>query len=180
VTIHLCGLPEGVHDISRCHGRTSRPCSLLGLAPGGVYRADDVTVAAGALLPHRFTLTCDRLPGPSAVSLCCTYPSGRPNLALASTLLCGVPTFLDDAARIAAVTRPPHYRNIESKVSPSDRGQTRVLVNFYRRHVGKSSRERNGQCVISRLVRARCRCRSLLLASAGRKNCEFRFRQGRQ
>ncbi len=32
--------------------------SLLGFAPGGVYRASQVTLAAGALLPHRFTLTC--------------------------------------------------------------------------------------------------------------------------
>ena len=31
--------------------------SLFGLAPGGVYRAGLVTQAAGALLPHRFTLT---------------------------------------------------------------------------------------------------------------------------
>jgi hypothetical protein len=47
--------------------------------------------------------------GPSAVSLCCTDPSGRPDLALASTLPCGVPTFLDAAARSTAVTRPPHH-----------------------------------------------------------------------
>ena len=31
---------------------------LSGLAPGGVYRAARVTPGAGALLPHRFTLTC--------------------------------------------------------------------------------------------------------------------------
>ena len=30
---------------------------LFGLAPGGVYRAPDVTTGTGALLPHRFTLT---------------------------------------------------------------------------------------------------------------------------
>ena len=30
---------------------------LLGLASGGVYRAGSVTRSAGALLPHRFTLT---------------------------------------------------------------------------------------------------------------------------
>ena len=30
---------------------------LFGLAPGGVYQASPVTRAAGALLPHRFTLT---------------------------------------------------------------------------------------------------------------------------
>jgi len=28
-------------------------------------------------------------------ALCCTDPSGRPDLAHASILLCGVPTFLD-------------------------------------------------------------------------------------
>jgi len=39
------------------------PCgraSLFGLAPGGVYRAPDVTTGTGALLPHRFTLTSAR------------------------------------------------------------------------------------------------------------------------
>ena len=47
--------------VSERDARTNGPfCPLLGLAPGGVYRADDVAVAAGALLPHRFTLTCDR------------------------------------------------------------------------------------------------------------------------
>jgi hypothetical protein len=38
--------------------RTSSPSPTLGLAPGGVYRAGGVTPAAGALLPHLFTLTC--------------------------------------------------------------------------------------------------------------------------
>src|SRR5581483_1827849 len=37
--------------------RTGSP-SLFGLAPGGVCRAARVTPGAGALLPHRFTLTC--------------------------------------------------------------------------------------------------------------------------
>ena len=32
-------------------------CSLFGLAPGGVYLARRITSSAGALLPHRFTLT---------------------------------------------------------------------------------------------------------------------------
>ena len=83
--------------------RTGRPCLLLGLAPDGVCRAARVAPDAGALLPHRFTLTCGRSPGPSAVSLCCTDPSGRPDLALASTLPCGVPTFLD----VTSTPRPP-------------------------------------------------------------------------
>ncbi len=35
-----------------------RPASLLfGLAPSGVYQANQVTSVAGELLPHRFTLT---------------------------------------------------------------------------------------------------------------------------
>jgi hypothetical protein len=38
--------------------RASSPFPTLGLAPGGVYRAGGVTPAAGALLPHPFTLTC--------------------------------------------------------------------------------------------------------------------------
>ena len=35
-------------------------CSLFGFAPGGVCRAGRVTSTAGALLPHRFTLTARR------------------------------------------------------------------------------------------------------------------------
>ena len=35
----------------------TEPSSLFGLAPGGVYLASQVTLAAGALLPHHFTLT---------------------------------------------------------------------------------------------------------------------------
>jgi hypothetical protein len=31
--------------------------SLFNLAPSGVYQADQVTLASGELLPHRFTLT---------------------------------------------------------------------------------------------------------------------------
>ena len=53
--------------------------ALLGLAPGGVCRASRVTPAAGALLPHRFTLTAaarrrgpNRRPRRSA--FCCTFP----------------------------------------------------------------------------------------------------------
>ena len=38
--------------------RASNPSPTLGLAPGGVYRATEVTLGAGALLPHPFTLTC--------------------------------------------------------------------------------------------------------------------------
>ena len=53
VIIHLCGLPEGCP----C-GRTSSSRPLLDLASNGVYLAAEITSDAGALLPHRFTLTC--------------------------------------------------------------------------------------------------------------------------
>lgn len=62
-------LPHASSDLTRRH-RASNPyptcshtrgksgiASLFGLAPGGVYRAPDVTTGTGALLPHRFTLT---------------------------------------------------------------------------------------------------------------------------
>jgi hypothetical protein len=49
VAIHLSGLPGDI-------GRAGRP--TLDLAPGGVCRAARVTPDAGALLPHRCTLTC--------------------------------------------------------------------------------------------------------------------------
>ena len=76
VTIHLgrrlpdgsCGLPGG-----RTHGRAVLP--LFGLAPGGVCRATRVTPGAGALLPHRFTLTCApaRSRRHRRSALCCTF-----------------------------------------------------------------------------------------------------------
>src|SRR6476660_3358515 len=70
--------------------------------PGDVCRAAPVTRGAGALLPHRFTLTCARRP--SAVCFLWHFPAGRPDWPLASTLPCGAPTFLDT---IAVVPRPP-------------------------------------------------------------------------
>jgi len=56
----------------------AQPCTLFGLASDGVYQADRVTPAAGALLPHRFTLTTHRILADTAVRrsvLCCTFPS---------------------------------------------------------------------------------------------------------
>jgi hypothetical protein len=53
------------------HNEPDRLCSLFGLAPGGVCQARRVTSPAGALLPHRFTLT--RRSGRFA--FCCTFPS---------------------------------------------------------------------------------------------------------
>ena len=42
---------------TRTSNGTSRPFALLGLAPGGVCLAGDITAAAGGLLHRRFTLT---------------------------------------------------------------------------------------------------------------------------
>ena len=94
MTIHLRGLPGGC---PRGSGRAVQP--PFDLAPGGVCRADRVTPVAGALLPHRFTLTCAARRPPSAVCFLWHFPAGRPDWPLASTLPCGVPTFLDTEGR---------------------------------------------------------------------------------
>ncbi len=53
-----CGLPAGSGGLpSNACAKPGRPGLLLGLAPGGVYRAAQVTLGAGGLLHHRFTLT---------------------------------------------------------------------------------------------------------------------------
>jgi len=75
--------------IDRCRLR------LACLAPGGVYTAEVVTYPAGALLPHRFTLTWHQCAG--RFTFCCTNPAGHPGLPLTTTPLCGVRTFLDVA-----------------------------------------------------------------------------------
>src|SRR2546425_8710858 len=73
--------------------RAGNPIALLfGLAPGGVYRADAVTRAAGELLPHRFTLTVPLTR--RRFAFCGTGPWGCPPWRLASTLPCGARTFL--------------------------------------------------------------------------------------
>ena len=76
----------------------------LGLASGGVYRAIPVTRDAGALLPHRFTLTaCTQ----AAVCSLWHCPASRLGLPLAITLLCEVRTFLDPPAVPRNEPRPP-------------------------------------------------------------------------
>jgi len=54
-----CGLPAGSGEQPSiaCAGHRLAAAALLGLAPGGVYRATPVARGAGELLPHRFTLT---------------------------------------------------------------------------------------------------------------------------
>jgi hypothetical protein len=72
----------------------------LGLAPGGVYLATPVTRGAGGLLHHRFTLT-----SAVAKAVCFLWhcPASHLGLPLATTLPCGVRTFLDTTS----VPRPP-------------------------------------------------------------------------
>ena len=87
MAIHLSGLPGDI-------GRAGRP--TFDLAPSGVYKAARVAPGAGALLPHRCTLACDAPEGgPSAVCFLLHCPSSHLDWPLASTLPCGVPTFLD-------------------------------------------------------------------------------------
>jgi hypothetical protein len=59
--------------------RAGNPNPLFDLAPGGVYQAVRVTPDAGALLPHRFTLTCAAPEGVAigglfSVALSCRSP----------------------------------------------------------------------------------------------------------
>ena len=86
-------------DIGRAALKTPAPGAPVVrprcLAPGGVYLAGPVTWPAGALLPHPFTLTT---PSGVAVSSLLHVPSGHPGLPLATTVLCGVRTFLDVCA----------------------------------------------------------------------------------
>src|SRR5437762_7127180 len=84
-------------------GAGHTPSPLCGLAPGGVYRAGPVAGAAGALLPHRFTLArCRPLAlasdRPLAVYSLLHFPWARAPWELPSTLPCGVRTFLDGPA----------------------------------------------------------------------------------
>ena len=53
-----CDLPECRYETGRlADSAVPNRCILFGLAPDGVYQAGRVTPTAGALLPHRFTLT---------------------------------------------------------------------------------------------------------------------------
>src|SRR2546430_12514709 len=76
-TIHLdtpspgasSGLPTGSGEQPSNACATTPRCGLLGLASGGVCLAIPVTRNAGALLPHRFTLTTNEGGGLFSVAL---------------------------------------------------------------------------------------------------------------
>jgi hypothetical protein len=86
-----------------------RRAAPLDLAPGEVYRAAQVTLGAGGLLHHRFTLT-GSLTAP-AVCFLWHCLAGHPGWPLATTLPCGARTFLGGALKgtdaTARTTRLP-------------------------------------------------------------------------
>jgi hypothetical protein len=89
-------------------GRAALERSLSDLAPGGVCRAAQVTLGAGGLLHHRFTLTAGC---PAAVCFLWHFPAGHPGWALPTTLPCGARTFLGEQPTVtnhrSHSTRPP-------------------------------------------------------------------------
>jgi len=100
------GLPArlGRAVLERRAQNASREASLLDLAPGGVYLAAHVTVGAGGLLHHPFTLTFRER---KAVFSLWHYPAGRPGSVLPTTLPCGARTFLGGSPKGSnAVARP--------------------------------------------------------------------------
>jgi hypothetical protein len=101
-TIHLglslpagsCGLPAGIGRAALERLRRNRKARFpYGLAPGGVYLATQVTLSAGGLLHHRFTLTSSA-GAEEAVCFLWHCPAGHPGSALPTTLPCGARTFL--------------------------------------------------------------------------------------
>jgi hypothetical protein len=69
---------DGIKQPTRKLGRAVLSASLFGLAPGGVYRASNVTTGPGELLPHPFTLTLLRQGFGGRSSLCGTFPGVTP------------------------------------------------------------------------------------------------------
>ena len=117
--------------------RPHRRCGLLGLASGGVCLATPVTRSAGALLPHRFTLTT------MAVAVCFLwhFPASHLGLLLAITLLCEVRTFLDSGAGPLELT--------EARLEPRPPSQL-VRVRYGTRRAGfrRTDAESPQQCVL--------------------------------
>src|SRR5665213_4293363 len=116
--IHLSDLPRECLVSRACGPRAP----TFDLAPGGVYLAISIARHAGALLPHRFTLTCTRLPEPSAVCSLWHCPARHRDSHFASTLPCGAPTFL--TPRYHEV-RPPSRLTIQKQFWHTSPGTTR-------------------------------------------------------
>src|SRR4051812_11737557 len=143
VTIHLGRrLPDGSSGLPGVVGRAVLP--LLGLAPGGACRATRVTPGAGALLPHRFTLTCAPVARRHRRSaLCCAvlrvaptggYPAPCPVESGRSS----------NQSRWSAATRPTRC-NSQSKSSPLGRVR-RTSRNLGRGKRGRGRRRGRERC----------------------------------
>ena len=68
-------LPVVSSSLPESRSEPDRLCSLFGLASGGVYQAKQVTLPAGALLPHHFTLTGKAKAFLRRYLFCGTFPS---------------------------------------------------------------------------------------------------------
>ena len=112
-------LPDASSSLPEADNGTSSPSLLLGLAPGGVCLAAAVTVGAGGPLTPPFH---PRSPDGSNTLLCGTLPSSRLAWLLASTVLCGVRTFLTPTWRGATV-RLAWARPILTDNRPDLKGQ---------------------------------------------------------
>jgi hypothetical protein len=101
VAIHLCGLPEGGVALRR--RRAGNPFLCLALLRVGFAEPPE---SPRALVRSCRTVSPLPVPvaRPSAVCFLWHFPSGHPDWPLASTLPCGVPTFLDP---VDAGPRPP-------------------------------------------------------------------------
>ena len=108
------GLLHATRPDPRITGATAnRRSELLALARGGVCRAPSVTGTGGALLPHRFTLACDRghIGGLFSVALSLTR-SPRAGGCYPPPSSCRARTFLASAF---AETRSPARRHDSSR-----------------------------------------------------------------
>lgn len=102
-----CSYLQSLATYPGIDGRAAR--SPVGVAPSGVYLAASVTRGAGALLPHRFTLTV--VPSREMHEgglLSVALSTGRPAWELPSTLPFGARTFLDNLTGAAAARLTAH------------------------------------------------------------------------
>jgi len=95
--IHLCDLPELRRAaLSARSGLAPGEVCLAGVSPRSLVRSCR-TVSPLPVAPHG---------RPSAVCFLLHWLAGCPGSPLATTLLCGVRTFLDAPARDAAISQP--------------------------------------------------------------------------
>ena len=118
MAIHLSGLPgePSLSEGGRAAHSHAWPCSGWGLPS---HRGHPRCWCALTAPFHPYL--CGPGGPPSAVSFLWHCPAGHPDWPLASTLLCGVPTFLDTIPHAvrAAATRPTHRRLQSAIAQPS-------------------------------------------------------------